>query len=232
MIERHLDLNIADLSWEEAAELRPLAYRAMAKSPGGPLVMKVHDSYGVTPSGVPLFPVEATFACVHLVRDPRDVCLSLAAHNGASIDKTIASFGNPKTVTSTDNVHQIHERRGSWSSHTESWLAAPFFRLTVRYEDMVADPVRHLGAIARHCGFDATPDAIKRAAVASDFSKLAAQEASSGFRERPDHMERFFRAGTKGQWRHALTREQIARIEQDHGAMMQRFGYEPAGGRS
>jgi hypothetical protein len=60
MIERHLDIGLADLSWQEAAELRPLAYRAMTREPGGPLIMKTHDMHGTTPSGAALFPPEAT----------------------------------------------------------------------------------------------------------------------------------------------------------------------------
>jgi hypothetical protein len=226
MIERHLDLAIADFSWEEAAELRPLAYRALAKTPGGPVLVKVHDERGLTPAGAPLFPAEATLACVHLVRDPRDVCLSLAAHNGASIDKTITTMGDAASATGAASKTQMRERRGSWSSHGESWLAAPFPRLTLRYEDIVADPLHHLGAIARFRGIEATPEAIARAVAAADFSKLAAREAETGFRERPPGMARFFRAGKPGQWRDALSPDQIARIERDHGALMRRFGYE------
>jgi hypothetical protein len=225
LLERHLDLNLADLSWEETAELRPVAYRAIAKMPSGPVIMKVHDSHGTTPAGVPLFPAEATSGCVHLVRDPRDVCLSLAAHNGVSIDKAIASLGNPKAATEATNMTQVMEHRGSWSSHGESWLAAPFRRMTVRYEDMVAEPVVHLDAIARFCGIEAAPEAMARAVAAAEFSKLAAQEAAAGFRERPKNMARFFRAGKAEQWRDVLAPEQIERIEQDHGALMRRLGY-------
>ncbi len=225
MIERHIDLNLADLTCEEAAALRPLAYRAMAAMPGGPLFLKVHDSRGDTRSGAPLFPPEATFGCVHLVRDPRDVCLSFAAHSSYSIDRIIATMGNPDSATEAASKTQVREHRGTWSSHGESWLAAPFPRLTVRYEDMLADPIRHLGAVARFCGIEASPEAVARAAAATDFATLAAKEDVSGFRERPEGMARFFRAGKAGQWRDALTLEQIARIERDHGALMVRLGY-------
>jgi hypothetical protein len=225
MIERLLDIDLADLSWEETAELRPLAYRALAKMPGGPLIIKTHDMHATTPSGATLFPAEATLGCVHLVRDPRDVCLSLAAHSDVAVDVAIARMGKSDHATAKANDTHVRELRGSWTTHGDCWLAAPFRRLTLRYEDMIADSLTHLGAIARFCGFEATPEAIARAAAATEFSRLAAKENESGFRERLSMTARFFRSGKAGQWRDVLTQVQVARIERDHGVMMRRFGY-------
>ena len=225
MIERLLDIGLADLSWEETAELRPLAYRAMAREPGAPLIVKTHDVHATTPSGAALFPPEATLGCVHLVRDPRDVCLSYAAHMEVSIDAAIAEMGNRGRASGSSSKAQVRELRGSWTSHGESWLAAPFRRLTLRYEELIADPLVHLGTIARFCDFDATPEAVARAVAATEFSRLAAREVESGFSERMSAEGRFFRSGKVGQWRDALTHAQVAGIERDHGALMRRFGY-------
>lgn len=225
MIERHLDIGLADLSWEETAELRPLAYRAMASGPGEPLIMKTHDVLGTTPSGVALFPPEATLGCVHLVRDPRDLCLSYAAHVEISIDVAITEISNPGWASGNASKAQVRELRGSWTSHSESWLAAPFRRLTLRYEDLVADPLANLGAIARFCGFGAAPEAVMRSVAATEFSRLAAREVESGFCERVSVNGRFFRSGKTGLWREVLTEAQVARIERGHGAVMREFGY-------
>jgi hypothetical protein len=225
MIERHLDIGLADLSWQEAAELRPLAYRAMARAAAGPLIMKTHDLRGATPSGAALFPPDATWGCVHLVRDPRDVCLSLAAHMDATVDAAIAEMGDARSASGPASKAQVREFRGSWTTHGESWLTAPFRRLTLRYEDMVADPLANLAAIARFCCFETAPEAVAAAAAATEFSRLAAREGESGFGERLSETSRFFRSGTAGQWRDALSPAQIARIEQDHCGLMRRFGY-------
>jgi len=54
---------------------------------------------------------------------------------------------------------------------------------------------------------------------------LARQEEEKGFRERPQHAERFFRQGRSGDWRDKLTPEQIKRIVSEHKTVMRRFGY-------
>ncbi|MCW2249590.1 hypothetical protein M2352_005273 [Azospirillum fermentarium] len=232
LLQLNLGIDLAELSRDEVTDLRPLAYRDIARHDGGrPMIFKVHDGYYPTPSGQPLLPPEATAGCVHLVRDPRDVCLSLAAHNGGTVDQTINQMANPDFWTGRTRGYasksQVPEFRGSWSRHGESWLAAPVRRLTVRYEDMVAAPLDWLGRIAAFCGWPADPKTIAAAVERTAFERLAAKEAETGFIERPDGMERFFRSGRAGQWHTALTPGQISRIEHDHGPLMERLGYAP-----
>ena len=233
LLERFLDISMADLAPDEAANLRPITYRAIAKTVMfNPFVLKVHDRFGTVPSGDLLFPPEATAGCIYLIRDPRDVCLSLAAHDGRSVDLVIDRLGNHETATGNDRKtgkSQVPEHRGTWSDHVESWLAAPMPRLTMRYEEIIANPCAALGAIARFCGLTVSDQAIAIAVQRTEFSRLAKQEEQSGFSERPDGMERFFRSGQVEQWRDALTNAQIARIERDHGRLMQRLGYRLSG---
>ena len=228
LIEHHVDLTIADLARDEVADLRPATYRAIARTARETLFLKAHDCFGRTPAGEALFPPEATRGVIHLVRDPRDVCLSLAPHVGVSTDRAIALMGREAHTTGKATRMQVAEVWGSWSDHARSWMEAEVPRLTLRYEDMVADPLAQLGSIAAFCGLAADDAAIEAAVRATDFAQLAAKEAESGFRERPKGMARFFRSGRAGQWREALDGDQIRRIEDEHGAMMQRLGYLPA----
>jgi len=225
-LEHDLDICLADMTPDEISNLRPLAYRHRAALAQQPLFVKVHDQYGQTASGEPLFPPEITLGCLHIVRDPRDVCLSLAAHNRRSIDHAIKVLGRPSRSALGDTKSQVEEERGTWSTHTLSWQSAPLRRLTLRYEDLLADPTSCFTDVARFCGLDALPEDIATAVELTDFARLAAKEAESGFAERPDGMERFFRAGTTGQWRTVLTPEQIRQIETDHALVMGRLGYE------
>ncbi len=223
-LQRDLDICLADMSREEISDLRPLAYRGRAKAATRPIFLKVHDHYALTASGDAMFPPDVTAGCLHIVRDPRDVCISLAAHNGVSIDRAIKQMGRPSYITGKKR-NQTPENRGTWSVHAESWLAAPIRRLTLRYEDLLADPIARFTDVARFCGLsDALLD-IAKAVELTDFQRLAAKEAEQGFSERPEHMERFFRSGAAGQWRETLSSEQIARIESDHKHAMLKLGY-------
>ena len=60
----------------------------------------------------------------------------------------------------------------------------------------------------------------------SALDEMRAQEQAHGFKERvAESTAPFFGAGQPGHWRSVLTPAQQARIEREHGAMMQRFGY-------
>ncbi len=229
LLQRALDISLVGLSSAEIEALRPLAYRHLAaRNAGAPWVLKAHDCYRDTQGGGPLFPPEATAHCLHLVRDPRDVCLSLAAHSAVTVDRAIAVMADPEhapRVGSGANGDLVSEIWGSWSGHAQSWLEAPIARLTLRYEDLLADPITAFTAVARVCSLDASAEVIAEAVERTRFDQLVAQESVSGFLERPAALPRFFRKGRAGQWMEALSPGQAARIERDHGAMMLRLGY-------
>jgi RimJ/RimL family protein N-acetyltransferase len=96
---------------------------------------------------------------------------------------------------------------------------------------MQADPVTTFTEAARFLNLPAEPARIEKAIRFSDFRELARQEEEKGFRERPQHTERFFREGTSGGWRDKLTVAQFERIVADHGEVMRRLGYLDADGQ-
>ncbi|AEO47355.1 sulfotransferase [Rhodospirillum rubrum F11] len=225
VLQRALDISFDGLSPAEVESLRPLAYRHLAaRTTGAPRVLKVHDQYRDTPAGAPLFPPEATAGCLHLVRDPRDLCLSLAAHGTVTIDRAIAIMADADYAPAAD-TKGVAETWGSWSDHARGWLAAKIPRLTVRYEDLLAAPAATFTAAARFCGLDAPAETVAEALRRTRFDHLVAQETTGGFVERPATLSRFFRIGRAGQWREALSAAQVARIERDHGAVMADLGY-------
>lgn len=226
--DRILDIESADLTDDEITRARPRQYEIEAQAAQAPLLRKVHDAWELTPAGEPLFPVELTLGAVYLVRDPRDVAVSLSDHLNQTLDQAIAHMGNPEAVMEVPKrrmPRKLPQHLFTWSGHVESWLAAPIKLLPIKYEDMLSDPVARFGATARFLGFDASPDKIAAAVNAVRFEHLRAAEEANGFDERPLGMERFFRRGIAGGWRDSLTPAQIARIEFDHGTMMRRLGY-------
>ena len=97
--------------------------------------------------------------------------------------------------------------------------------LILRYEDLLCAPERDFGRVAAFLRLQPTAQQLRRAIEKSSFSELARQEAAQGFIERPETAEKFFRKGEAGQWREALSQEQIAAVVSAHAPMMQRFGY-------
>lgn len=221
-------LSSQHLSLDEIDELRPLVLAAEASLGGAPQIRKVHDAWRKNDSGRPLFPAEITQASVLLVRDPRDVALSLANHLGQDVDRIIDSLNDDAYVISRadDGWHmQLPQRVSSWSGHTASWLDARPAPLVVRYEDMLQEPARWGAAICGQIGWQTSAAAIERAIEATGFDRLRQQEEANGFRERISPDRRFFNRGTAGGWRAELSPDQARRIEHRHSSVMRRLSY-------
>jgi hypothetical protein len=97
----------------------------------------------------------------------------------------------------------------------------------MRYEDTLNEPERTFGAVASFLGLKPPRERLLRAIERCRFEELQRREERQGFKERSDAAQRFFREGRAGQWREALTAEQVERIVSAHRPTMQRFGYLP-----
>lgn len=226
-----LGVEAGELFPAEQVSARPALTRAIAAETGSGLILrKVHDRYWHTPAGEPVFGPEVSRGAVCLLRDPRDVAVSFAHHRGEPLETVISLMGDPGATLSVSGQryrHQLSQPLGDWSGHARSWREQRDIPvLLLRYEDLLTDPVAGLRAAADHLGIPHTPASLHAAADAARFDRLQAQEQAEGFRERQTRSTApFFRRGTSGGWRSALTPAQAARIEADHGAVMRQFGY-------
>lgn len=221
------------LTRDEIDLLRPRADEVVAAeappADGRPLLRKVHDAFFPGPAGEPVVSVAASAAVVYLVRDPRDVAVSLARHAGRSVGWAAAELADEGATISgrADRSHaQVRQRLGSWSQHVESWVDQGRVPVkVVRYEDMIADSGRCLTDVLRWLGHELAHDRARAIAGAASFSRLRSQEDRSGFGEASGAQPRFFREGRAGAWRDELPAGISARIEGDHRDVMSRFGY-------
>jgi aryl sulfotransferase len=170
----------------------------------------------------------ATLGAVYLVRDPRDVALSLARHTDRSVDAAIAIMGTPDKIMdrSRDRLQpRLSQSWGSWSQNVESWLApTPFPVHVTRYEEMRGDPAAALSRLLPALGVPVDHATVDAAVAATALETFRAQEATKGFIEAVGP-NRFFGEGRVAGWRDHLTPSQAARIEAQHGGVMQRLGY-------
>ncbi|MBI1299809.1 hypothetical protein GC175_33200 [bacterium] len=222
-------IEASDLTPSEIDLLRPGVYRHLAGEAEKPIFVKVHDCWRRNSSGEALFPHEISLAAVYIVRDPRAVAPSLAAHLGESIDKAIQDMGQiDRIATESRNrlAGQLHQQMGSWSQHVASWLDQKELPVhLIRYEDLHRSPHQVFRSILQVTGLPVDDAQLNAAVEQSRFQRLQAQEDAAGFQERQGSSVRFFRRGQVDGWRHELSTAQIARIEADHGAVMARLGY-------
>lgn len=190
---------------------------------GRPLILKTHHMRESV-NGVELIPDMLTGAAIYLIRDPRDVAVSLADHMGKSLDEAIDLMSRDDYILQRQGSGLVHFV-GSWSKHVRTWQRPGLTPLVVRYEDLLTDPVHELACILLHLRIERDEGRMCEAVNMADIARVQTQESASGFGERSEHQQQFFRRGTSGHWQDVLTGEQVHRIERDHGAMMRKYGY-------
>jgi hypothetical protein len=228
--------NFCDLdtrSWEEwsnddVAIMRPQAQARLAASRPHTIFAKTHLAV-LHLRGQPTINMNVTAAAVYLVRNPLDVVISFADHQGLTIDQQIELL-NLRNYETPNAESLVNEPMGSWSQHVESWTARPNPGLHVmRYEDMLANPVKSFSSLLKFLRLDTPRSRIERAVKNSSFKVLRKQEELNGFHERTAAQKNFFRSGKMDEWKDVLTEEQVAKICETHRDQMARFGYLPEG---
>jgi hypothetical protein len=210
----------------QIAAARHEVQRRAAEQFEGLIFTKTHQALLVD-RGSTTINFAVTAGAIYIVRNPLDVAISYAHHLERSLDETITVMGLANAEIPMTET-QVHEVLGSWSQHVLSWTRKPHQAIYVmRYEDMLATPERTFGGLARHLLLTPVPGQLAEAIDRSSFTRLRAQEENEGFQEQPNKTGRFFREGRAGQWKDILTKEQVARIVDDHGPQMARFGYLP-----
>lgn len=131
-----------------------------------------------------------------MLRAPRlGVAVSAANRRQASLDVSIDALARPSAVLArqkpTARQANVKPPLGSWSSHVESCTQNDlFWTCGGRYEDHNTAPQQ-------------------------SFETLRGLDSETGFRERPQNADRFFRHGKIGDWQNTLSHLEIDRIVKD-----------------
>lgn len=223
-----LGFDTADLRHDEIDALRGHVY-GWRDGPAAVSYHKTHDAYRHASDQAPAFFGGRSLGALYFIRNPLDVALSYAHHNGTSVDRAIADMADPRyglCCPTRRLLPQVRQHMGSWSQHVLGWVdGSDCDCLVLRYEDMHADALVTFSKAAQFLGLTADAASIDRAVRASAFAALRAQESVRGFDERPAGQSHFFRQGQSGAWRTQLTDAQVQQILSDHAAVMRRFAY-------
>lgn len=228
LFDQYAAVAASDLTADEIDVYRPEVYRAMVQAASGLVYVKVHDAYRMNVNRLPLFPPDITHAAIYVLRDPRDVAISMAHHWDLTIDAAVEKMCSPDAVFAPargGSFAQVPQVVGSWTENVVSWHRPHAITIAhFRYEDVLDRPVEQF---ARMLGALALPIHDERVRLAVEFSQLRglqSQEETHGFAERRGK-EPFFRAGRAGGWRDRLTQSQVNRIESCHREQMLQWGY-------
>jgi hypothetical protein len=175
--------------------------------------------------GVELILPRYTRAAVYILRNPLDVAVSYARHYGQMPSQAAESISRPDNTTSADPT-SVKQYLGNWSDHVTGWTDTTEFPVHVmRFEDMKADPQKAFAGLLRFLAIPNEPERLERAVRFSSFDEMKRQESVTPFIERSTNLDRFFHTGETGQWKAALSREDVAFLRERHGKVMAKYGY-------
>lgn len=229
LFDTMLGISSSDLTTDEIDLLRPTVYELLAERSAQRVWLKAHDQRVRAADGTWLFPKRCSGVAVYILRNPLDVAVSNAFHDGhGDMARAVDKLCDPSMTISGRSTSQLPQRIGDWSDHVASWVDQPDIPvLALRYEDMLADAADALDRVLAFARPELARDPVRIARAVRDchINSLQAAEAERGFRETPPGAARFFRNGRAGDWRNHLTPAQVARIRDRHLVMMQRYGY-------
>jgi hypothetical protein len=221
----------SELTKDEIDNLLPLVIKKRAESFEERSFIKTHNGYFKNKNGKFLIPYEATKKVIYVVRNPFDVCVSLAFHSGhIDFARSIKYLNNKNSVLAYDpnsfNV-QLHQYLGDWSMHYESWKNnfPPEKLLVVRYEDMNLNGISTFAKIVDFLNIEISKENLVQCIEKCSFKNLQNQEKKEGFTEKPVGVKRFFRKGKVGGWTDYLTNEQEQEIVEKHSKVMKELNY-------
>ncbi|MBC6404872.1 MAG: sulfotransferase domain-containing protein [Rhodospirillales bacterium] len=166
--------------------------------------------------------VHPRVSVLHIVRDPRDVAVSGALF--FTVDEYNQFYGTDvncfEAMVRTVCDGGINNCKRPWAQWVRPYLEGK--TLTVRYEDLLDDPLRELQRIMLAWGISRSETALHAAIEKQSFATTLKQAKASG----KSSKIKIVRNGQTGDFRKYLTAEQIARIEASCKAEMAALGYE------
>ena len=228
-----LGLPSSDLTPAEIMAVQPHVYEMLISEEPKRHFIKVHDAQRRLADERWLFPPSVSGVAIYLIRNPLDVAVSLAFHDGhEDMRRSIAKMCDEEASLGGSKSQQLGQFMGSWSLHVESWVDQTEIPvLLVRYEDMLSNTARELTRVVQFARPELPIDDVRIAMAVEHarFDRLQEVETAQRFRETPPRAKRFFRRGQAEDWRHHLTGRDVRQLVDRHRNVMARFGYQAMG---
>ncbi len=161
-----------------------------------------------------LFPVSKF---VFVVRDPRDAAVSGWFHSARVDRKHLDAY--PNLAIWAKHIALSWQKDAGDVLEAAKTMKDRF--VSIRYEDLHADPVATTARLLDFLAVDSGEAAIQACLEATRFTALA-----GGREPGAEDRRSFFRKGIVGDWKHHIDDETAAWIANEAGATLRRFGYD------
>ena len=198
--------------------------------------LKTHSILG-NYKGHPFTIPEYTLGAIQVVRDPRNVLVSLINHYSLN-EKEAAEFitDDNRDIHRIDNDFSSYALLSSWSNHYKSWAHTKKYRkLIIKYEELknnkyetFRDIVVFINTLLNKTE-RVNKKKLETAIKTTDFSVLKEKETKYGFHEGVSdykgNKKKFFYKGFGNTWKNSISSELIKKIEKKFCDEMKTLGY-------
>ena len=180
-----------------------------------------------------------TLGIIYIVRDPRDVAISMCNHFNITVDEAIDRLFKQNFSTEWHDTYNLFENKkkpmtliSSWDRHFLSWTKYSFDcpRLIIKFEDLVYKKKETIIQLTEffiknfNFNFSNLSKKIENMLTYSDINHLKKTENKIGFDEAVNE-KNFFNKGTKDQWIDKLSNKQIYHIEKNCYHLLKELNY-------
>ena len=174
-----------------------------------------------------------TLAAIYIVRDPRNMLVSISNHYQYNFNKCTRMILDEVNVLINNDLNDEQESNiinllGSWKNHYNSWKIVSN-SIIIKYEDLIIDPksqIYKLSSFLNKFGkFEANDEKINNIIKTTSFERLKKKEIQEGFKEAAGSNIKFFNLGPKNNWKDIVDDKLIYQIEKNFNKEMKELRY-------
>ncbi len=185
-----------------------------------------------------------TAGAIYIVRDPRNLVLSIAHHYSLRFEEAYEFLINKKKIifplnssVKNQNVEQVNDFNflGDWSGHYQSWKNIKFAPiLIIKYEDILKNEhkvfLSILNFLSKFIKITVDPKKIDNSIATTTFKKLSQMENENGFEEaiisqKTNKKLKFFNLGQGNDWKKLLDSKIRKKVEENFKKEMKELNY-------
>jgi len=198
--------------------------------------LKTHNG-NFTINNYPFTNTDNTAGGIYIVRDPRDVAVSMSHHSNMNNESVVEYLiTNQHEIAHIDKNSKKEKQdsfkksiMGTWSMNYLSWKSYKGRKIHfVRYEDLINDTKNEFLKILEYLknivNFNIDEQKLNKAIIETSFENLSNMELKNGFIEQ-SWEKNFFRKGKIGDWKESLDNKLSKKIEDTFYKEMEYLGY-------
>lgn len=198
--------------------------------------LKTHSILGIF-KGHPFTLPEYTLGALYIVRDPRNVLISLMNHYSLTEEKALEFIiDENRDIHRDDNDYSSYAILSNWSKHYKSWSDAKKYRkLIIKYEELKVTKYETFRDIIVFTNTllnlteRVDKKKLEKAIETTEFNILKQKESEYGFHEaakdKKGNRKTFFNKGFNNNWENLISENAVKKIEEKFYNEMKILGY-------